>query len=77
MNFIGGYQLAIGYLGYVAFCSTDKAIRRSWLLSVAFLTFFALIVYAYNLNVREMPPHKTLYIDCSIWTIMGLSALYL
>ena len=76
MNFIGGYQLAIGYLGYMAYRSTDRATRRAWLLSITFLTFFALIVYAYNLNVRQMLPHKTLYIDCAIWAIMGIAALY-
>lgn len=75
-NFLGGYQIAMGYLGYVAYRSTEKAIRRAWLLSITFLTFFALIVYIYNLNVRHMPPHKTLYMDCTIWAIMGLSALY-
>jgi hypothetical protein len=76
MNFIGGYQLAIGYLGYVAYRSSDKATRRAWLLSTAFLTFFALIVYAYNVNVRQIPPHKTLYIDCAIWAISGIASLY-
>lgn len=75
-NFLGGYQIAMGYLGYVAYRSTDKAPRRAWLLCITFLTFFALIVYAYNLNVRHMPPHKTLYIDCTIWGIMGITALY-
>lgn len=66
----------MGYLGYVAYRSTDKATRRAWLLSTTFLTFFALIVYAYNLNVRQMPPHKTLYMDCAIWAISGIAALY-
>ena len=75
-NFLGGYQIAMGYLGYVAYRSTDRATRRAWLLSITFLTFFALIVYAYNLNVRHMPPHKTLYMDCAIWAIMGIAALY-
>ncbi|MFN8357945.1 MAG: hypothetical protein U0Y10_26020 [Spirosomataceae bacterium] len=76
MNFLGGYQLIIGYLGYAAYRSTDKLARQAWLLSITILTFFAIGVYVYNLNVRQMPPHKTLYIDCSIWAIMGLSALY-
>jgi len=75
-NFLGGYQIAMGYLGYVAYRSTDRDTRRAWLLSITFLTFFAIIVYAYNLNVRQMPPHKTLYIDYAIWAVMGLAALY-
>ena len=75
-NFLGGYQLAMSYLGYVAYRSTDKATRQAWLLSVTFLTFFALIVYTYNLNVRHMIPHKTIVMDMGIWAIMGLSALY-
>lgn len=76
INFLGGYQIAIGFLGYIAYRSTDKATQRGWLLSIAFLTIFAIIVYGYNLNVRNMPPHKTLIMDMSIWGIMGISALY-
>jgi uncharacterized membrane protein HdeD (DUF308 family) len=75
-NFLGAYQIVMGYLGYVAYRSTDKATRRAWLLSTTFLTFFALIVYTYNLNVRHMIPHKTIVMDMGIWAIMGLSALY-
>jgi hypothetical protein len=75
-NFLGAYQIAIGYLGYAAYRSTDRGTRRAWLLSITFLTFFAIIVYTYNLNMRQMPPHKTLYMDFTIWAVMGLSALY-
>lgn len=75
-NFLGGYQLAMGYLGYVAYRSTDKATRRGWLLSIVFLTVLAEIVYFYNLNVRHMVPHKTLVMDMGIWAIMAIGALY-
>jgi Na+/melibiose symporter-like transporter len=76
MTFVGGYQLAMGFLGYIAYRSTDKATKRGWLLSIAFLTFFAIVVYIYNLNIRHMEPHKTLYLDSGIWLILGISALY-
>ena len=76
MNFIGAYQIALGFLGYIATKSSDKSFKRGWLLSITFLTFFALIAYTYNVNVRNMLPHKTLYFDCTIWLIMGITSLY-
>ena len=75
-NFLGGYQLAMGYLGYVAYRSTDKATRRGWLLSIVFLTVLAEVVYYYNLNVRHMAPHKTIAMDMGIWAVMAIGALY-
>lgn len=76
INFIGGYQLAMGYLGFIAYRSTDSAVRRGWLLAVTFLTLFAIAVYLFNLNVRNMPPTQTLYFDMAIWAAMTLGALY-
>lgn len=75
-NFLGAYQIAMGYLGFIAYRSTDKTTRRAWLLSITFLTFSAVVIYIYNLNIRNMPAHKTLYLDLSIWAILGISALY-
>jgi uncharacterized membrane protein HdeD (DUF308 family) len=75
-NFLGGYQIAMGYLGYVAYRSTDKTTRRGWLLSIVFLTVFAEAVYYCNLNFRQMTPHKTIVMDMSIWAIMAIGALY-
>ena len=76
INFIGGYQLAIGFLGFMTYRSTDKSIRRSWLLAIAFLTTYAILVYLFNTNVRNMPPTKTLYFDMSAWAVMALASLY-
>ncbi len=76
MNFIGCYQLAMSFLGYVAYRSTDKATKRGWLLATAGLTIFAIIIYFYNINMRQMPAPKTILIDCSIWAIMALGSLY-
>ncbi len=76
INFIGGYQLAMGYLGFITYRSTDGAVRRGWLLAITFLTIFAITVVLFNLNVRNMPPTKTLYFDIAIWASMALGALY-
>jgi len=76
INFVGGYQIAVGFLGYIAYRSTDKTTRRGWLLAVAFLTIYAIITYLINVNVRQMPEHKTIVIDMSIWAIMAMCALY-
>ncbi len=76
MNFIGAYQIAIGFMGYITTKSSDNSFKRGWLLAIAFLTFFALITYIYNINVRNMLPHKTLYFDCTIWFIIGTVSLY-
>ena len=76
INFIGGYQMAMGYLGFITYRSTDSAVRRGWLLAVAFLTIFAIGVYVFNLNVRNMPPTKTLYFDMAFWACMAVGALY-
>jgi Na+/melibiose symporter-like transporter len=76
MNFVGAYQLAIGFLGYVAYRSADKATRRGWLMSIAFLTIAAIIIFVYNINARMMPVHKTYMIDLCIWAILALGSLY-
>lgn len=76
INFIGGYQLAMGYLGFIAYRSTDHTVRRGWLLAIAFLTIFAIAIYLFNLNVRNMPPTKTLYFDMAFWACMAAGALY-
>jgi Na+/melibiose symporter-like transporter len=76
INFLGGYQLAIGFLGYTAYRSTDKATRRAWLLTIAFLTIAAIIIFVYNINARMMPVHKTYMIDLCIWAILALGSLY-
>ena len=76
INFIGGYQLAIGFLVFMIYRSADKSIRRAWLLAIAFLNTFAILVYLFNTNVHNMPPTKTLYFDMSAWAVMALSSLY-
>lgn len=76
MNFVGGYQIAIGFLGYIAYRSADKATRQGWLLAVAFLTIYAIITYIINVYIRQMPEHKTFVIDLAIWAIMAIGALY-
>jgi hypothetical protein len=76
INFIGGYQLAMGYLGFITYRSTDRAVRRGWLLAVAFLTLFAIAVFLFNLNVRNLPPTKTFYFDMAFWACMAVGALY-
>lgn len=75
-NFLGGYQLVMGFLGYAAYRSNEKTTRRAWLLAVAFLTILAEIVYFYNLNVRQIPPHKTIVMDMAIWGLMAIGALF-
>ncbi len=75
-NFLGIYQLGVAYLGFVAIKSTEKATKRGWLLAVAIITIAAEIISFYNLNIRQIPPHKTFIMDMAIWTIFALGALY-
>jgi drug/metabolite transporter (DMT)-like permease len=75
-NFIGGYQAATGFLGFAAYRSTDKAVRRAWLLAISFLTLFAIVVFFYNLKVRTIPPSQTIYMDIAVWALMALGGLY-
>jgi hypothetical protein len=76
VNFLGAYQLAIGYLGYVVSRSTDKSTRRGWLLSIACLTIFAIVIQQYDLHVRGMKTYSTMYLDEAIWLAIAIGALY-
>ena len=76
MNFLGAYQVANGYIGYVAYRSTDKNTRRGWLLATAFLTLFAIVAQEYNLHFRGIKAFTTFYFDQVVWLIMAIGALY-
>jgi hypothetical protein len=76
VNFLGAYQLAIGYLGYVVSRSTEKGTRRGWLLSIACLTIFAIVVQQYDMHVRGMKTYPTMYLDEAIWLAIAIGALY-
>lgn len=76
VNFLGAYQLALGYLGYVAYRSTDRDTRRAWLLSTAFLTLFAIAAQQYDLHFRGMKGYPTFYLDQAIWLAMAIGAFY-
>ncbi|GGD57827.1 hypothetical protein GCM10011514_22410 [Emticicia aquatilis] len=76
MNYIGGYQLAIGFLGFVVRKSNDKISQRGWLFATAFLTLYAIIVLIININLRGMIAQKTIILDISIWAVIALGALH-
>jgi hypothetical protein len=76
VNFLGGYQVAMGYLGYVAYRSTDRDTRRAWLLSISFLTLFAIVVQEYNLHFRGIKAYTTFYFDQVVWLAMAIGAFY-
>jgi hypothetical protein len=75
-NFIGGYQLLMAYLGYVAYRSTDKEARRGWLLGIAFVTLFAICVQQVDLHVRDIKAYSTMYLDEAIWLAIAIGSLY-
>jgi hypothetical protein len=66
----------MSYFGYVAYRSTDRDTRRAWLLSISFLTLFAIVVQEYNLHVRDIKAYTTFYFDQVVWLIMAIGALY-
>ena len=76
VNFVGGYQLIMSYLGYVAYRSTDRETRRGWLLAIALLTLFAICVQQVDIYVRGIKPYATMYLDEAIWLTMAIGALY-
>ena len=76
INYIGGYQIAFGVLGYFLWKTTEKTSRKAWLLMVAFLTILAIILTIYNKTVRMIPVGETYMIDLVIWAAMAGGALY-
>ncbi len=76
VNFLGGYQIAMGYWGYIAYQSTDKNTRKGWLLAVALLTLLAIIIYGFNVYVRKVEFYSSMTIDLTIWLLMALGALF-
>ena len=76
INFIGGYQIAFGILGYFLWKSSEINSRKAWLLMVAFLTIMATVLIFYNKSVRMIPVSDTYLIDIVIWIAMAGSALY-
>jgi hypothetical protein len=76
INFVGGYQLFAAYLGYVAYRSTDRDIRRGWLLGTAFITILAIIIQQYDLYGRGMKAYPTMYFDEAIWLAIAIGSLY-
>lgn len=76
INYIGGYQIAFGILGYFLWKTTEKTCRKAWLLMVAFLTILAIILTLYNKSVRLIPVGETYLVDLVIWAIMAAGALY-
>ncbi len=76
VNFIGGYQLLMAYLGYVAYRSTDRETRRGWLLAIALYTLFAICVQQVDLNFRGIKAYSTMYLDEAIWLAIAIGAFY-
>jgi hypothetical protein len=76
VNFVGGYQLLMAYLGYVVYRSTDKEARRGWLLGIALVTLFAICVQQVDLNVRGIKAYPTMYLDEAIWLAIAIGSLY-
>lgn len=76
VNFLGGYQIAMGYWGYIAYQSTDKNTRKGWLLAVVFLTLLAIVIYGFNVYVRKIEFYNTMAIDLTIWLLIALGALF-
>ncbi len=76
INYIGGYQIAFGVLGYFLWKTTEKTSRKAWLLMVAFLTILAIILTIYNKTVRMIPVGETYMVDLIIWAAMAGGALY-
>ena len=76
INFIGGYQFIMAYLGYVASRSTDRETRRGWLLAIALITIFAICVQQVNIYVRGAKPYFTMYLDEAIWLAIAIGAFY-
>ncbi len=76
INYIGGYQIAFGIMGYFLWKTSEKTSRKAWLLMVAFLTILAIILTLYNKSVRLIPVGETYLVDLVIWAIMAAGALY-
>lgn len=76
INFIGGYQLLMAYLGYVVYRSTDREVRRGWLLGIAFVALFAICVQQVDVHVRGVKVYSTMYLDEAIWLVMAMAAFY-
>ncbi len=76
INFIGGYQIAFGILGYSLWKSSEVNARKAWLLMVSFLTILATVLIIYNKSVRMIPVSNTYLVDITIWLAMAGLALY-
>ncbi len=76
INFIGGYQIAFGILGYSLWKSSEVNARKAWLLMVSFLTILATVLIIYNKSVRMIPVSNTYLVDITIWLAMAGGALY-
>lgn len=76
INFIGGYQIALGFVGLMIHKANEPIARRALLLAFAFLTVLAIILQFYNLNIRQIPVGSTYLIDISVWAIIAISAIY-
>jgi hypothetical protein len=76
INYIGGYQIAFGFLGYALWKSSETNARKAWLLMVAFLTILAIVLTLYNKTVRQIPVGDTYLVDLVIWAVMAGGALY-
>jgi hypothetical protein len=76
INYIGGYQIAFGGLGYFLWKSSEKNACKAWLLMTAFLAVLAVILTFYNKSVRMIPVGDTYLVDIAIWIAMGVGALY-
>lgn len=76
INFLGGYQIAFGILGYFLWKSTETNARKAWLLMTAFLTILAICLIIYNKSVRMIPVGETYMVDIVIWAAMAGGALF-
>lgn len=75
-NFIGAYQIALAYLGYTAYKSTNSSTRKAFLLATAFLTIIAVIFVVYNMKVRQLAVGETYMVDIVVWLILAAGSLY-
>lgn len=76
MNFIGGYQIALGMIGLFIYKANEPTARRAWLLAIAFLTILAIVLQYYNKNIRQIPVGDTYLIDWAIWVLIAAGAIY-
>jgi hypothetical protein len=76
INYIGGYQIAFGLMGFFLWKTTESTSRKAWLLMVAFLTVLAIILTLFNKSVRMIPVGETYLVDLVIWVLIAVGALY-